>query len=129
MQGLEELDVLGFKFETEEVFLCEVTTHITGLLIGTQQKTIQKIKDKHERQKRYAKDHLQKFKTFHFMFWSPVVSTGIKRELEQITGFELVINGEYKKRIDQLKALAKVTSYDAANPFFRTLQILEHLRS
>lgn len=32
LAGLGELDVLGFNFKTDSVFLCEVTTHIRGLL-------------------------------------------------------------------------------------------------
>mgnify|MGYP003596688698 CR=1 FL=1 len=41
---------------------------------------------------------------------------------------QLVINGEYKKRIDELRILAANTTHDARNPFFRMLQMLEHMR-
>jgi hypothetical protein len=29
--GLNELDVIGFDFKSKTVYLCEVTTHISGL--------------------------------------------------------------------------------------------------
>ena len=32
LKGLEELDVVGLNFKTRTAFLCEVTTHIRGLL-------------------------------------------------------------------------------------------------
>jgi hypothetical protein len=41
---------------------------------------------------------------------------------------ESVINGEYKKCIEQLRALAKEITHDVKNPFFRMLQIMEHMR-
>ncbi len=63
------------------------------------------------------------------MFWSPVVPKGASTEgLQKIKGLELVINGKYKQSIEDLRLLAKKETYDAKNPFFRILQILEHLR-
>src|ERR1700722_6453384 len=73
MKGLGEFDVGGIDFTKKIASLCEVTTHITGLLIGDNQKTIAKIKAKHERQKQYAKKHLREFEVI-YMFWSPVVA-------------------------------------------------------
>lgn len=32
LAGLEELDVIGLRFADSTAFLCEVTTHIRGLL-------------------------------------------------------------------------------------------------
>ena len=34
IQGLGELDVIGFDFVKRKVYLCEVTTHLDGLHIG-----------------------------------------------------------------------------------------------
>lgn len=63
------------------------------------------------------------------MFWSPVVPVGyLTEELPKIEGLELVINGEYKRRVEELRQLARSTAHDAGNDFFRMLQILEHLR-
>ena len=62
LEGLGELDVVGLNFEKKAAFLCEVTTHICGLQYGTYAKTIQKVKEKHERQKAYAIKYLTKFR-------------------------------------------------------------------
>jgi hypothetical protein len=129
LKGLEELDVLGLDFKIHAAYLCEVTTHITGLLYVNYSTTLERIQKKYERQKSYAHDYLDDFPTKHFMFWSPVVPEGVLTEgLNNIVGLELVINGNYKQSIDKLRELAKVTSHDTKNPFFRVLQILEHLR-
>ncbi len=129
LKGLGELDVVGLNFKTNTAYLCEVTTHIRGVLYKNNQETINRIKKKHERQIEYANKYLKNFKNHRFMFWSPVVPIGyITDHLQEIEGLELVINGEYKKRIEQLRLLARNTTHDARNPFFRMLQIIEHLR-
>ena len=63
------------------------------------------------------------------MFWSPVVPKGyITDGLAQMPDLKLMINGEYKRRIEELRVLAHETTHDARNPVFRVLQILEHMR-
>ena len=63
------------------------------------------------------------------MLWSPVVPVGyITEHLNEVNSLELIINGEYKRRIEELKVLARKTTHDARNPFFRILQIMEHMR-
>ncbi len=129
LKGLGELDVVGLNFHDKTAYLCEVTTHIRGLQYKSNQETVDRIKRKHERQKEYAKKHLTNFKNHKFMFWSPVVPVGyITDHLASINSLELVINGEYKKCIEQLRLLAKNTTHDSGNPFFRMLQIIEHMR-
>jgi len=129
LSGLSELDVVGLNFNTKTAFLCEVTTHIRGLNYGSYQTTIEKIRSKHQHQLAYANAHLSQFQNFRYMLWSPRVSVGnLTTNLAAIEGLELVINGEYKRRINELKALAANTTHDARNPFFRILQILEHMR-
>ncbi len=129
LKGLGELDVVGLNFNSNTAYLCEVTTHIRGVLYKNNQETVRRIKKKYARQKDYAKNYLSNFKNHKFMFWSPVVPVGyITKHLAEIEGLELVINGEYKKRIEQLRLLAKKTTHDARNPFFRMLQIIEHMR-
>ncbi len=55
IKGLGELDVIGMNFKTDTVFVCEVTTHLNGLLYGNGNGgTVKKIQDKHVRQKAYA---------------------------------------------------------------------------
>ena len=125
-----ELDVIGMNFKTDTVFICEVTTHLHGLRYGNSYKvTFKKIQNKHERQVAYAKESLKTFKRKRFMFWSPRVPKGkLTEKLSSLKNLELIINEEYTAKIDQLRAVAKKTTNDMGNPFFRTLQILEHLR-
>lgn len=129
LAGLGELDVVGLNFKTKTAYLCEVTTHIRGLLYVNNKESVTRIAAKHERQKAYAAKYLSNFENHHFQFWSPVVPVGyLTTNLAQISGLELIINGEYKKRIEQLRERAKKETHDARNPVFRMLQILEHLR-
>jgi len=130
IQGLDELDVLGLDFKNKRAYLCEVTTHIRGLLYKSNENSLEKIKTKYKKQKIYAKKYLSEdFHDIHFMFWSPVVPKGyITTELKKIKGLETVINSEYAQCIDELRERAKQTAADSGNPFFRMLQILEHLR-
>jgi len=129
LAGLDELDVIGLNFKKKVAYLCEVTTHIRGLLYIDNATTVRRIKQKYEKQRKYAEDYLSDFPLRHFMFWSPVVPQGyITDQLQQIGGLELVINQEYSTRIDELRQRAKKMENDTGNPFFRVLQILEHLR-
>ena len=130
IKGLAEFDVLGLNFESKTAYLCEVTTHILGLLYGKgPDATVNKVKDKHKRQKEYARKYLKDFETVRFMFWSPIVSRGkLSERLTSIKGLELVINEDYTAKVDQLRSSAGEVTHDTGNPFFRTLQILERLR-
>ena len=129
LKGLGELDVVGLSFNSNTAYLCEVTTHIRGLLYKNNPETVSRIKKKHERQIEYAEEYLANFENLRFMFWSPVVPVGyVTEHLQGIGRLELIINGEYRKRIEQLRLLAKNTTHDARNPFFRMLQIIEHMR-
>jgi len=129
LEGLNELDVVGLDFKNKIAYLCEVTTHITGLLYKDNKTTVETIKKKYERQKEYANKYLSDFPNRYFMFWSPVVPKGyITDELKRVNGLELIINEKYAQGIDKLKEKAKELTHDVGNPFFRMLQILEHLR-
>lgn len=128
LEGLEEMDVIGIDLKSMRAYLCEVTTHIRGLLYVDNRTTVERIEKKHERQKRYGAKYLENFQC-RYMFWSPVVPVGyITQGLSQLPDLELVINGEYTKRIEELRVRARETTHDARNPVFRVLQILEHLR-
>ncbi len=130
MKGLSELDVVGLNFKTNTAFLCEVTTHIRGLLYKDNQETIRRIIKKHKVQQDYADSILSRFENHVFMFWSPVVPVGyITDNLSKIETLDSVINGEYKRHIEILQEKAKSMTHDAKNPFFRMLQIIEHTRS
>ena len=129
IEGLGELDVIGLKFKSKTAFLCEVTTHLLGLLYKNNRETVDRVRRKHERQMRYAQRFLSTFSP-RFMFWSPVVPVGyLTTNLRQISGLELFINGRYKESVDKLRDLAHKQAQDTQNPAFRMLQILEHLRA
>lgn len=130
MEGLGELDVVGLRFRDSTAFLCEVATHLQGLEYGTgYEGSIQKVADKLARQRRYAEANLEPFPSRHFMFWSPVIPRGrLLDGLTAIEGLELVANEIYAGRVRKLRELAATMTKDVGNPFFRTLQILEHLR-
>ncbi len=129
LKGLGELDVIGLDPDSGSAFLCEVTTHLRGLLYVSNAETVKRIRKKHERQREYVKAQLSQFSNIRFMFWSPVVPVGyITEHLTEIEGLELVINQDYASKVEELRALAKTSSHDSGNDFFRVLQILEHLR-
>ena len=127
--GLNELDVMGLNFKTDTAFLCEVTTHIRGMLYKDNRTTVERIKKKHDNQRLYAEEYLKNFRTIRYMIWSPRVPRGyITEHLAEIKALELVINGDYKRRVKELQGLAAKTTHDTGNPAFRMLQILGHLR-
>lgn len=129
LKGLGELDVVGLNFNTNTAYLCEVTTHIRGILYKNNKETVSRVKKKHARQIEYAESQLSNFDNHVYMFWSPVVPVGyVTENLSKIKTLDLVINGEYKNRIGQLKDMAKESTHDTKNPFFRMLQIIEHMR-
>lgn len=130
INGLGELDVVGYDMAKRKAYLCEVTTHIRGLLIGgSQAKTIEKIREKYERQVYFAANRLNGFEC-RFQFWSPYVPKGfLTGELAKIEGLDLIINGEYTKRVELLKMRAGNEKQETGNIFFRTLQILQSLRT
>lgn len=129
LKGLDELDVIGFNFEESVAFLCEVTTHIRGILYKDNETTVRRVGSKFEKQRRYARGRLHHLAEHRFMLWSPVVPRGYLTEnLSRIEGLELIINEEYAQRIAQLQTCARTSTHDVGNPAFRLLQILGHMR-
>ena len=130
LKGLGEFDVVGMHFGTATAYLCEVATHIDGLNYGKGNKEAsEKVAAKLRRQRDYARDHLSMFSTQVFMFWSPNVRRGaLTEELAKIEGLQLFINQTYTDAVEKLRAEARQTKADTGNPFFRALQIIEHLR-
>lgn len=127
--GQNELDVVGLNLKDRKAYLCEVATHICGLLYGRgNNQTIERIKLKMKVHRDFAADRLPDFKA-RFMFWSPVVMPGVLERLKLMDGVELWVNGKYRTAVESLQNIAKKQSHDMGNPFMRTLQILEHLRA
>ncbi len=52
----------------------------------------------------------------------------LTENLSKIEGLELIINGRYKRCIDELRTRARAETKDSTEPFFRMLQILEHMK-
>ena len=113
LEGLGELDVVGFNFETKTAYLCEVTTHICGLQYGSNVVTAQKLKDKHQRQMSYAKKYLTNFDKLVFQFWSPVVHVGFITVLATIPQLELRHQRDHTRRVRELEELAGSPTYAA----------------
>ncbi len=130
LAGLNELDVVGLDVDTRTAYLCEVATHLGGLLYGAgNAETVARIVKKHDWQRHYAATHLAAFPHRRYMLWAPVVPVGaLTAGLGALTDLELVVNGDYTARIVELRAVARQNTADYNNPFFRTLQILEHLQ-
>ena len=130
LEGLGELDVIGLDFKSITAYLCEVTTHIRGVLYKTYDFTVDRITEKYQRQKQYATKQLAGFRNKRYMFWAPVVPKGkLTARLSEIKGLELVINGDYARCVKEMQDWARENTHDTTNPFLRMLQILEHLRS
>jgi hypothetical protein len=128
LAGLNEIDVVGLDFKNKTAYLCEVTTHLDGLLYKDAPTTIERIRKKYKKLRDYANDLLSDFPNRHFMFWSPIVRESVANELKKISGLELVINKDYTAYVRLLQELAKKGTHDTGNPTFRVLQILGHLK-
>jgi hypothetical protein len=117
LDGLNEFDVVGYDFDGDRVFLCEVTTHIRGLNYGSYQSTVQKVRDKFERQRAYARARLGRFKSISYQLWSPYVPTGFLTEnLAAIEGLELVVNAAYRTKIETLRTRAETDKHEHGQP-------------
>ena len=68
IEGLGELDVVGLDPDGGRAYLCEVTTHIRGLLYKSNAETVERIRRKYARQRNYAAKHLKAFPRISFMF-------------------------------------------------------------
>lgn len=135
-----ELDVVALKTgEPRQVWLCEVTTHIKGMLYpgaDSTDGTAKKLSDKLGRAREFA-DAAFPDDTMHFEIWSPRVAKGklttafLALEEEAVaTGMDLsfVVNEDYTERMRELAAHAKKHASATSEPAYRMLQILGHLR-
>lgn len=126
--GNKELDIIAFRTSTMTAYLCEVTTHLDGLVIGNSAKsTFDKIARKHELQKEYATNSLSAFSPV-YMFWSPVVYPKVHAMLQELEQLDLVVNEKYSSYVACIRKHAKRTTKNHDNDFMRALQILEHLK-
>ncbi len=132
-----EADVLAIDIQGPRLYVCEVVTHLGGLLYaGGNEGSLSRLKSKFER----IVDYSVKGFPGHdrtFMLWAPYVprgylTDGLAKLQDDMSRhghrLELRINEEYTAAVDELREKARGTTKDWGEPFFRALQILEHLR-
>ena len=131
-----EIDVIALDPQGEKVYLCEVATHLRGLVYGNgTQDTLTRVEHKIWRAFRFASHHFPGRQCV-FMLWSPVVSRRLAEGFTQLASsfacqglpVEFIINKEYTTRIRRLREVARNNIKITDEPAFRLLQILEHLR-
>lgn len=134
-----EVDVVGIKTGTPRtIWLCEVTTHIQGMLITGRGERGQEaiLREKLERLHAFAEATFPGDDYF-YEWWSPRVAVGkltdVIGEIEaewEAAGRDLrfVINEEYTERIRKLKVDAARNSSTTNEPAYRMLQVLTRLR-
>jgi hypothetical protein len=135
-----ELDVVALKTgPPREVWLCEVTTHVGGMLYpgpAGADGTPQKLRDKLQRAREFA---AVTFPDEHprFEIWSPYVPVGkltnafesMRAEAQDMEiDLAFVINDDYTARLRELVDHAGQNSSATAEPAYRMLQVLTHLR-
>ncbi|MBE3580604.1 MAG: hypothetical protein IMW96_03020 [Thermoanaerobacteraceae bacterium] len=131
-----EIDVIALDQAGERVYLCEVATHLRGMLYGNgNNATLARVEHKIRRALRFAAQNFPERKSI-FMLWSPVVSRGLAGGFARLASsfadqgaeVQFIINKEYTARIRRLMEVARQNIKITDEPAFRLLQILEHLR-
>jgi Holliday junction resolvase-like predicted endonuclease len=135
-----EIDVVALKTgKPRTVWICEVTTHIGGMLYpgaGGTDGTVEKLRAKVLRARNFA---AVTFPTDHLRFevWSPRVSRGklttaFEKLKEEAAGLEMdlafVMNDDYTDRIRELAEHARHNTSPTSEPAYRMLQVMTHLR-
>ncbi|MFC6786447.1 hypothetical protein [Halobaculum halobium] len=133
-----EVDVIGIQPSGgREVITCEVATHLRGLGYGTAAENGDRVAKKFTRAERYVDRVFDAADTHRFQFWSPNVPPASEEALREVASefgarsgseLELVVNGEYAGRVEELRATASATYAQRNELAFRFLQILEHVR-
>jgi hypothetical protein len=141
-----EIDVVGINHTTQQVFICEVVTHLTtGIqyVKNARPDTAGRLIKKFRKDIEYGRAAFDGYEV-QYMLWSPVVrhSKGkpeydqfvhLKRVFDDIlaeTGVTLqfVINADYAKAIEELREFAAQETKELKSPVMRFLQIEEWCR-
>lgn len=134
-----EVDVVGIENgEPRTIWLCEVTTHIGGMLITSRGDRPQDVilREKLERLHAFAEATFPG-DSYRYEWWSPRVAVGkltdVMREIEQeweVAGRDLrfVMNETYTERIRELAGNAAKNPSTTNEPAYRMLQVLTRLR-
>lgn len=135
-EGQGELDVIGMRLADRRVWLCEVAIHLGGLEYGTGYAgSRDKVRQKIDRAETFA-DRLFGDQRATFDFWSPRVPPGLAAMLHELEreyaerGLDVVfvINERFTERMATLRDRAGRDVKSTAEPAYRLLQILTHLR-
>lgn len=142
LQGQQgELDVIAVKTEPRAIWLCEVTTHITGggmLIVGPggENSTVARMRKKLARAREFAEITFPGDEPL-FEVWSPRVPVGkttdafeaMSQEFEAAgKSLKFVINEDYTARVRDLVEHAAANTSATSEPAYRMLQIMTHLR-
>ncbi|MBI3664153.1 MAG: hypothetical protein HY234_14035 [Acidobacteria bacterium] len=142
-----ECDVVGIDVFHKKSYFCEVATHTGGFLYvhprTKQPDNFGRLVRKFTQDSEFARRQLTDFQHV-FMFWSPVVrgagpsaKHNSLRDVERVRDhcrqelgidIELVINEEYRRKLDQIRDLAGNKGSDSSFSIIRFLQIEEKLR-
>ncbi|MBU1643770.1 MAG: hypothetical protein KKA62_01750 [Nanoarchaeota archaeon] len=140
-----EIDVVGINSSDKIVYICEVATHLGGLqyVKNNQPDNVGRFIKKFEKDINYANNNFINFKKV-FMLWTPIIIKPKKetkhnqwRDLENIEKhfkkkyniqLEIIYNEGYYECINQLRTVAKNTTYAMTSPIMRFLQIEEKLK-
>ncbi len=134
-KDVHEVDVIGFNIHQKKIIICEVATQLNGLNYGSRSaKDV--IENKFVSHINHFGDKFPKFDVI-YQFWSPKVPVGrltkffdelnVKLRKNYNSEIRFIYNDEYTKKIIELKDKAKTETKDTGEPFYRVLQILEHL--
>lgn len=132
-----EIDVIALKQgRPRVVWLCEVITHVRGVLYsGGYTGTVTKIRDKVERARDFAAATFPD-EQHRYEIWSPVVPSGqvtlfeeLEREFDSAElDLRFVVNDVYAERVQQLIEHARRSASATSEPAYRLLQILTRVR-
>lgn len=115
-----EIDVIGFQIAARRVRLCEVATHLDGLLYSSgNADTLKKIRQKTERAAKFAASMFDGHEAV-IEWWSPKASPILVAGLQHIqaehraagTQLEFVVNETYSTRVCELMTIAARTESD-----------------
>lgn len=137
--GQGEIDVIGLAGGDQPVaYLCEVTMHLDGLLIGRSgaASTAKKVDDKLRRADAFARATFPTH-SHRIEYWSPRIREGltlnaVRAVVDNLAAegiaASLVANETFTSRVNVLVQLARRTTSPSPDPAFRFLQVLTHLR-
>lgn len=132
-----EVDVVGVDLNGEqEIYACEVVTHLGGMGYGSYEENRDRLERKFKRAEKLVTTEYDTAGAYTFQLWSPNTPKGLVTHLSELadefeddTGYklELVMNDSYAGRIQELRELASSTNTQTNDLAFRFLQIFEYL--